>query len=112
MLRALLPLVRRDRLHLERQPAGAVAGDARVADRAARRRRASADVEPDPHRALAQARDLAGPEGAVLATGSIYLVADLLAPARRHAAALDAVNDDGPSVAGDDRGRRGRSSRS
>ena len=27
------------------------------------------------------ARDLAGPEGAVLATGSIYLVADLLRPA-------------------------------
>ena len=37
-------------------------------------------VEPDPHRALATARDLAGPEGAVLATGSIYLVADLLRP--------------------------------
>ncbi len=37
-------------------------------------------VEPDPHRALARARDLAGPEGAVLATGSIYLVADLLGP--------------------------------
>jgi dihydrofolate synthase/folylpolyglutamate synthase len=37
-------------------------------------------VEPDPHRALARARDLAGPEGAVLATGSIYLVADLLSP--------------------------------
>jgi dihydrofolate synthase/folylpolyglutamate synthase len=37
-------------------------------------------VEPDPHRALAVARDLAGPEGAVLATGSIYLVADLVRP--------------------------------
>ena len=37
-------------------------------------------VEPDPHRALARARDLAGPEGAVLATGSIYLVADLVRP--------------------------------
>jgi dihydrofolate synthase / folylpolyglutamate synthase len=37
-------------------------------------------VEPDPHRALAKARDLAGPEGAVLATGSIYLVADLHRP--------------------------------
>ena len=38
-------------------------------------------LERDPHRALALARDLAGPEGAVLATGSIYLVADLLRPA-------------------------------
>ena len=37
-----------------------------------------AEVEPDPHRALARARDLAGPAGAVLATGSIYLIADLL----------------------------------
>jgi dihydrofolate synthase/folylpolyglutamate synthase len=38
-------------------------------------------LERDPQRALALARDLAGPEGAVLATGSIYLVADLLRPA-------------------------------
>ncbi|MEA2274197.1 MAG: dihydrofolate synthase / folylpolyglutamate synthase [Solirubrobacteraceae bacterium] len=38
-----------------------------------------ADLEPDPHRALALARELAGPDGVVLATGSIYLVADLLA---------------------------------
>jgi dihydrofolate synthase/folylpolyglutamate synthase len=38
-------------------------------------------LERDPHRALELARDLAGPEGAVLATGSIYLVADLLRPA-------------------------------
>jgi dihydrofolate synthase / folylpolyglutamate synthase len=37
-------------------------------------------IERDPHRALALARDLAGPPGAVLATGSIYLVADLLRP--------------------------------
>ncbi|HEV2814231.1 MAG TPA: folylpolyglutamate synthase/dihydrofolate synthase family protein [Solirubrobacteraceae bacterium] len=37
-------------------------------------------VEPDPHRALALAQDLAGPEGAVLATGSIYLIADLARP--------------------------------
>ena len=35
-------------------------------------------IEADPHRALARAQELAGPEGAVLATGSIYLVADLL----------------------------------
>ncbi|MBA3327747.1 MAG: hypothetical protein H0T43_05550, partial [Solirubrobacterales bacterium] len=35
-------------------------------------------VEPDPHRALSLARELAGPDGVVLATGSIYLIADLL----------------------------------
>jgi dihydrofolate synthase/folylpolyglutamate synthase len=34
-------------------------------------------VEPDPHRALAVARELAGEHGVVLATGSIYLIADL-----------------------------------
>jgi dihydrofolate synthase/folylpolyglutamate synthase len=37
-------------------------------------------VELDPRRALARARELAGPAGAVVATGSIYLVADLLRP--------------------------------
>lgn len=34
--------------------------------------------EPEPRRALARARELAGPGGVVLATGSIYLIADLL----------------------------------
>ncbi len=32
----------------------------------------------DPHEALERARSLAGPDGAVLATGSIYLIADLV----------------------------------
>lgn len=44
---------------------------------------------PDPAAAVERARELAGPDGAVLATGSIYLVADLLAgPGRRKASAL------------------------
>jgi dihydrofolate synthase/folylpolyglutamate synthase len=38
-------------------------------------------VEADPRRAVALARELAGAGGVVLATGSIYLVADLLRPA-------------------------------
>ena len=38
-------------------------------------------VEPDPRAALRRARERAGPGGVVLATGSIYLVADLLRPA-------------------------------
>ncbi len=47
------------------------------------------EIVPDPHAAVARARELAGPDGAVLATGSIYLVADLLAePGRRRASAL------------------------
>jgi len=37
-------------------------------------------VEPDPRRALALARELAGPGGVVLATGSLYLLADLKRP--------------------------------
>jgi dihydrofolate synthase/folylpolyglutamate synthase len=35
---------------------------------------------PDPRRALAAARDAAGPDGVAVATGSIYLIADLLRP--------------------------------
>ena len=38
-------------------------------------------VEPDPRTALETARAIAGPAGVVLATGSIYLVADLKRPA-------------------------------
>jgi dihydrofolate synthase/folylpolyglutamate synthase len=34
----------------------------------------TAESVPDPGAALARARELAGPEGAVLVTGSIYLV--------------------------------------
>ena len=40
-----------------------------------------ARIEDDPRRALAAARELAGDDGVVLATGSIYLVADLVRPA-------------------------------
>jgi dihydrofolate synthase/folylpolyglutamate synthase len=48
-----------------------------------------AEVVPDPHDALSRARQLAGPEGTVVATGSIYLVADLLGePGRRRRSAL------------------------
>lgn len=37
-------------------------------------------IESDPRRALASARELAGPGGVVLATGSLYLLADLTRP--------------------------------
>jgi dihydrofolate synthase/folylpolyglutamate synthase len=37
-----------------------------------------AEVVPDPRTAVERARDLAGAAGAVLATGSIYLIADLV----------------------------------
>jgi dihydrofolate synthase/folylpolyglutamate synthase len=48
-----------------------------------------AEIEADPRAAVARAQELAGPDGAVVATGSIYLVADLLSePGRRRASAL------------------------
>jgi dihydrofolate synthase / folylpolyglutamate synthase len=44
--------------------------------------------ERDPRAAVAAARELAGSSGAVLATGSIYLIADLLRPAGARGATL------------------------
>jgi len=46
------------------------------------------ELEADPRRALARARELAGAGGVVLATGSIYLVADLLRPAGQRSASM------------------------
>ena len=47
------------------------------------------DIEADPRAAVERARSIAGEKGAVVATGSIYLVADLLSePGRRRASAL------------------------
>ncbi|MDQ4040124.1 MAG: bifunctional folylpolyglutamate synthase/dihydrofolate synthase [Actinomycetota bacterium] len=49
----------------------------------------SIELEADPHAALRRARELAGRDGAVLATGSIYLVADLArGPGARRASTL------------------------
>jgi dihydrofolate synthase / folylpolyglutamate synthase len=50
---------------------------------------AEAEIVPAPRAALARARALAGPDGGVVATGSIYLVADLVSePGARRASAL------------------------
>jgi dihydrofolate synthase/folylpolyglutamate synthase len=47
------------------------------------------EIVREPRAAVARAKELAGPDGAVIATGSIYLVADLLGdPGRRRASAL------------------------
>jgi dihydrofolate synthase/folylpolyglutamate synthase len=46
------------------------------------------ELHRDPRAAMVRARELAGPGGAVLATGSIYLVADLLRPASRGRASM------------------------
>jgi dihydrofolate synthase/folylpolyglutamate synthase len=47
-----------------------------------------AEIVPDPHRALHRARELAGPQGVVIATGSLYLIADLLSTGRRDRASI------------------------
>ena len=44
------------------------------------------EVVLDPHRALEHAREIAGPDGVVVATGSIYLIADLLDTGHRRQA--------------------------
>ncbi|MGH2856522.1 MAG: bifunctional folylpolyglutamate synthase/dihydrofolate synthase [Solirubrobacteraceae bacterium] len=46
------------------------------------------EVVADPHQAVARARELAGRAGVVIATGSLYLIADLLAGARRERASM------------------------
>jgi dihydrofolate synthase/folylpolyglutamate synthase len=46
------------------------------------------ELEAEPRRALARARERAGAGGVVLATGSIYLIADLLAPAGQRSASI------------------------
>ena len=108
--RAARPTVRRRRLDPRRQGRGRDA--ARAARRAAARLVCTAAPSPralppatlaslaaqlggeaeivrSPRAALRRAQELAGPEGAVVATGSIYLVAELVsAPGTRRASAL------------------------
>jgi dihydrofolate synthase / folylpolyglutamate synthase len=48
----------------------------------------SSEVVRDARAAVARARELAGPEGVVLATGSIYLIADLVCPSGRGRASM------------------------
>ena len=50
---------------------------------------AAAEIVREPRAALGRAREIAGPDGAVIATGSIYLIADLVSqPGSRRASAL------------------------
>ncbi len=46
------------------------------------------EIVPDPNRAVMRARDMAGPEGVVIVTGSIYLIAEMLAGGRREHASI------------------------
>jgi len=78
MLRALLP--RCERVVLTRSANPRALSPATLRSLAEQLGGPPAFIEPEPHRALARARELAGPDGTVLATGSIYLVADLARP--------------------------------
>ena len=88
MLEALLPLAVRAVLTRSRNPRSLSPA---TLDTFARRIAPglATEVAPDPVRALELARERAGRAGAVLATGSIYLVADLVrAPGAERASAL------------------------
>ena len=88
MLRELVAARRRRGLHRRAQPARAVARP-RSPRCGSQLGGPAAEIEADPRAAVERARELAGEDGAVVATGSIYLVADLLAePGRRRASAL------------------------
>jgi dihydrofolate synthase / folylpolyglutamate synthase len=80
MLRALLPNLAGAVFTASRNPRSLP--PATLASLAAQLGGPPSEVEPDPVRAVARARELAGPGGAVVATGSIYLVAHLLTPDR------------------------------
>jgi dihydrofolate synthase/folylpolyglutamate synthase len=83
MLRPLLPRCRRLVVTASANPRALP--PATLASLATQLGVAEDDVEivGDPHAAVERARELAGADGAVLATGSIYLVADLLSPRGR-----------------------------
>ncbi len=76
MLRPLLPLA--DHLVFTRCANPRALSPATLESLAQQLDGPDAEVVPDPRAALERARELAGAAGAVLATGSIYLIADLV----------------------------------
>jgi dihydrofolate synthase/folylpolyglutamate synthase len=86
MLRALLPHAERMVFTRSRNPRALP--PATLASLCGQLEGPPSELETDPQLALARARELAGAGGVVLATGSIYLVADLLAPAGQRTASM------------------------
>ncbi len=76
ILAELLPLCRTAVLTRCRHPRSLPPGA--LASLAERGEWTAAETAPDAHRALGRARELAGPEGAVLVSGSLHLIADLV----------------------------------
>jgi len=86
MLRALLPHV--EHVVFTRNQNSRALPPATLASLCAQLDGPPCELEADPRRALARAREVAGAGGVVLATGSIYLVADLLRPAGQRSASM------------------------
>ena len=80
MLEALLPLF--DRVVFTRSRNPRSLSPATLESLSAQLDGPPSEIVPDPKDALERARELAGRDGAVLATGSIYLVADLVSERR------------------------------
>jgi dihydrofolate synthase/folylpolyglutamate synthase len=76
MLRALLPLF--DRVVFTRSHNPRALSPATLESLAAKLGCPPSETVADPRRAVERAQAIAGPDGAVVATGSIYLVADLV----------------------------------
>jgi len=76
MLAALLPLA--DRVVLTRCANPRALAPETLAALTARLGGARPEIVPEARAALARARELAGSEGVAVATGSIYLIADLV----------------------------------
>jgi dihydrofolate synthase/folylpolyglutamate synthase len=76
MLRSLLPICDRVVFTRASSPRSLPAGT--LESLASRLGGPPSETVADPRRAVARARELAGPDGAVIATGSIYLIADLV----------------------------------
>ena len=79
MLATLLPIRRRGRVHAFVATAARCPPATLESLCAPARRPAGGASRPTPAAALERARALAGPDGAVLVTGSIYLLSDLVA---------------------------------
>jgi dihydrofolate synthase/folylpolyglutamate synthase len=75
MLAGLLPLLDRVVCTQASEPRSLHAGELAAAARAAGME--AVETVPDPHDAVARARDVAGPGGSVLVGGSLYLLEDL-----------------------------------
>ncbi len=86
MLRALLPLCTHVLCTQCANPRALPAGT--LASLASQLGFEGAVVEPDPRSALRRAQELAGATGVALATGSLYLLADLLRPADGRVASM------------------------